>query len=64
MPAGAAIVHITIRDLTGRIIDEIHPKSIQEDKVLIQLQDITVGTYLLEVNIDGNVYHDRIVVTR
>jgi len=64
MPAGAAIVHITIRDITGRIIDEIHPQNIQEDKVLIQLQDITVGTYLLEVNIDGNVYHDRIVVTR
>ncbi len=62
IPGNVTNVAIVVTDVAGRVITEIQPKNASDLKVPVSLGDVAPGTYLLRVNVDGKMYHDKLIV--
>ncbi len=60
IPPDANTVILTLMDVTGRIVAELHPGKV----VYVQFDrgNIAKGTYLLRAKIDGNIYNEKIII--
>ncbi len=55
-------VVVTITDVAGKVVTEIHPKNATDLKIPVNLGNVAPGAYLLRVNVDGKMYHDKLIL--